>query len=164
MVLAPGLFSTTTGWHHPAGRPRGAREPRGERARHHVDSASGRISDDDADRLRRPELRAGRAGEQQSTYGGQQHSEYGHVEHGLLKPNVSARLFASCLNLCLHSGEAAQGKATISSSNIFRRFNTRACALVAALGLAVSATCAQDYPAKPVRVIVPFPSGGILDL
>jgi len=28
----------------------------------------------------------------------------------------------------------------------------------------VSTTCAQDYPAKPVRVIVPFPSGGILDL
>jgi len=28
----------------------------------------------------------------------------------------------------------------------------------------VSTACAQDYPAKPVRVIVPFPSGGILDL
>jgi len=36
--------------------------------------------------------------------------------------------------------------------------------LVAALTLAASTACAQDYPAKPVRVIVPFPSGGILDL
>ncbi len=36
--------------------------------------------------------------------------------------------------------------------------------MVAALTLAASTACAQDYPAKPVRVIVPFPSGGILDL
>jgi len=61
-------------------------------------------------------------------------------------------------------GEAAQGKNNISSSNVFGRCNTRACALVAALTLAASTACAQDYPAKPVRVIVPFPSGGILDL
>jgi tripartite-type tricarboxylate transporter receptor subunit TctC len=37
-------------------------------------------------------------------------------------------------------------------------------ALVAALALAAGAVQGQDYPAKPVRVIVPFPSGGILEL
>ena len=37
-------------------------------------------------------------------------------------------------------------------------------ALVAAFALAVAAAQAQDYPARPVRVIVPFPPGGILDL
>jgi tripartite-type tricarboxylate transporter receptor subunit TctC len=42
--------------------------------------------------------------------------------------------------------------------------NTQVCALVAALALTASAAYAQDYPAKPVRVIVPFPPGGILDL
>ena len=33
-----------------------------------------------------------------------------------------------------------------------------------ALALAASPAYAQDYPAKPVRVVVPFPSGGILEL
>lgn len=42
--------------------------------------------------------------------------------------------------------------------------NTQARVLVAALMLAAGAVYAQDYPAKPVRVIVPFPLGGILDL
>jgi tripartite-type tricarboxylate transporter receptor subunit TctC len=37
-------------------------------------------------------------------------------------------------------------------------------AVVAAFALAAAAAQAQDYPAKPVRVIVPFPPGGILDL
>jgi tripartite-type tricarboxylate transporter receptor subunit TctC len=40
----------------------------------------------------------------------------------------------------------------------------RITAFVAALALAAGAAHAQDYPAKPVRVIVPFPSGGILEL
>jgi tripartite-type tricarboxylate transporter receptor subunit TctC len=44
------------------------------------------------------------------------------------------------------------------------QLNTQVLALVAALALAAGATHAQDYPAKPVRVIVPFPPGGILDL
>lgn len=33
-----------------------------------------------------------------------------------------------------------------------------------ALALAAGPAYAQDYPAKPVRVVVPFPSGGILEL
>lgn len=37
-------------------------------------------------------------------------------------------------------------------------------ALIALLVLTASAAHAQDYPAKPVRVVVPFPSGGILEL
>jgi tripartite-type tricarboxylate transporter receptor subunit TctC len=37
-------------------------------------------------------------------------------------------------------------------------------AFIAALALAAGAAHAQDYPTKPVRVIVPFPPGGILDL
>jgi tripartite-type tricarboxylate transporter receptor subunit TctC len=37
-------------------------------------------------------------------------------------------------------------------------------ALVAAIALAAAASQAQDFPARPVRVIVPFPPGGILDL
>jgi tripartite-type tricarboxylate transporter receptor subunit TctC len=36
--------------------------------------------------------------------------------------------------------------------------------LVAVLALAAGAVQGQDYPVKPVRVIVPFPSGGILEL
>jgi tripartite-type tricarboxylate transporter receptor subunit TctC len=36
--------------------------------------------------------------------------------------------------------------------------------LAAALALAMAAAHPQDYPAKPVRVIVPFPPGGILEL
>jgi tripartite-type tricarboxylate transporter receptor subunit TctC len=35
---------------------------------------------------------------------------------------------------------------------------------LAALPLVAGAAYAQDYPARPVRVIVPFPPGGILDL
>jgi tripartite-type tricarboxylate transporter receptor subunit TctC len=37
-------------------------------------------------------------------------------------------------------------------------------AFLAALALAASTVHAQDYPSRPVRVIVPFPPGGILDL
>ena len=37
-------------------------------------------------------------------------------------------------------------------------------AFIAALALAAGAAHAQDYPTKPVRVIVPFPPGGILEL
>jgi tripartite-type tricarboxylate transporter receptor subunit TctC len=37
-------------------------------------------------------------------------------------------------------------------------------ALVAMFALATGAAHGQDYPAKPVRVIVPFPPGGILEL
>jgi tripartite-type tricarboxylate transporter receptor subunit TctC len=37
-------------------------------------------------------------------------------------------------------------------------------ALVAALALSAGAVQGQDYPAKPVRVVVPFPPGGILEL
>jgi tripartite-type tricarboxylate transporter receptor subunit TctC len=48
--------------------------------------------------------------------------------------------------------------------NIFEGFKARVCASGVALALAAGAASAQDYPAKPVRVIVPFPSGGILDL
>jgi tripartite-type tricarboxylate transporter receptor subunit TctC len=37
-------------------------------------------------------------------------------------------------------------------------------ALAAALLLTASAAAAQGYPAKPIRIIVPFPAGGIADL
>ncbi|HET9405164.1 MAG TPA: tripartite tricarboxylate transporter substrate binding protein [Burkholderiales bacterium] len=37
-------------------------------------------------------------------------------------------------------------------------------ALAAALLLAASAAAAQGYPAKPIRIIVPFPAGGIADV
>jgi len=37
-------------------------------------------------------------------------------------------------------------------------------AFIAALALAAGAAHAQDFPTKPVRVIVPFPPGGILEL
>jgi len=37
-------------------------------------------------------------------------------------------------------------------------------AAIAALALAGGAAYAQGYPAKPVRVIVPFPAGGVVDL
>ena len=40
----------------------------------------------------------------------------------------------------------------------------RVTSFVAALALAAGAAHSQDYPAKPVRVVVPFPSGGILEL
>lgn len=37
-------------------------------------------------------------------------------------------------------------------------------ALFAVLAFAAGAACAQGYPARPVRVVVPFPAGGILEL
>ena len=38
-------------------------------------------------------------------------------------------------------------------------------ALVAAVGtLAMPPALAQDYPAKPVRIIVPYPPGGATDV
>src|SRR5688572_11265308 len=40
----------------------------------------------------------------------------------------------------------------------------RSSLLVAALLLAAPPAMAQSYPAKPIRVIVPFPAGGIADL
>jgi hypothetical protein len=40
--------------------------------------------------------------------------------------------------------------------NIFEGFKARVCASGVALALAAGAASAQDYPAKPVRVIVPF--------
>jgi hypothetical protein len=36
--------------------------------------------------------------------------------------------------------------------------------LAAALLLAAGGSAAQTYPAKPIRIIVPFPAGGIADL
>ena len=45
------------------------------------------------------------------------------------------------------------------------QLNMRVRALIAVLALAVAAAVqAQDYPTKPVRVVVPFPPGGILEL
>ena len=49
-------------------------------------------------------------------------------------------------------------------ANTLESLSARACAWFTVLALAASTACAQDYPAKPVRVIVPFPAGGILDL
>lgn len=36
--------------------------------------------------------------------------------------------------------------------------------LAAGLALGSAATSAQEFPAKPVRIIVPFPAGGSFDL
>jgi tripartite-type tricarboxylate transporter receptor subunit TctC len=45
-----------------------------------------------------------------------------------------------------------------------RCFSIPARAMIAALALTAGAAYTQGYPAKPVRVIAPFPAGGIVDL
>jgi tripartite-type tricarboxylate transporter receptor subunit TctC len=47
---------------------------------------------------------------------------------------------------------------------LFRIVRVHFRVVIAALALAIGAVNAQSYPAKPVRVIVPFPAGGIFDL
>ena len=37
-------------------------------------------------------------------------------------------------------------------------------AMLAVLGFSCGHACAQNYPAKPVRVVVPFPAGGGADI
>src|SRR5688572_30264744 len=44
------------------------------------------------------------------------------------------------------------------------RMKATSCTLAAALLLAAGTCAAQSYPAKPIRIIVPFPAGGIADL
>jgi tripartite-type tricarboxylate transporter receptor subunit TctC len=40
----------------------------------------------------------------------------------------------------------------------------RTAVLAVALALAATVTCAQDYPARPIQMLVPFPPGGIVDI
>jgi tripartite-type tricarboxylate transporter receptor subunit TctC len=40
----------------------------------------------------------------------------------------------------------------------------RTAVLAAALALAATVACAQDYPARPIQMLVPFPPGGIVDI
>ena len=37
-------------------------------------------------------------------------------------------------------------------------------ATIAALAVAANIAAAQDYPAKPIQMLVPFPPGGIVDI
>src|SRR3982074_1699704 len=58
----------------------------------------------------------------------------------------------------------AQSRRRFNREEIAMPIAARLSAVLLALGLGVGALAAQEFPSRPVKIIVPYPAGGITDV